>query len=91
IDTVWWLNDERPAMRCRQVGSVGLFGVSYPLPLGEMTAAGLQDWLSTIHDGSLFGVGGRVLWFWGVLLLPVTMVIGVVAARSSGRLAREWK
>lgn len=89
-DIVWWPGEGRPAMRCQQAGSIGPFGVAYHLPSGETTAAGLSDWLSAIHDGSLFGIGGRVLWFWGTLLLPVTMGIGVVAwwrRRAVGQVA----
>ncbi|HSH83993.1 MAG TPA: PepSY-associated TM helix domain-containing protein [Guyparkeria sp.] len=92
IDTIWWLGDGRLAMRCHQAGSIGPFGVAYYLPSGEMTAAGMQDWLSAIHDGSLFGTGGRVLWFWAMLLLPATMVLGVVAwwrRRVVGQAASE--
>lgn len=81
LDTLWWAADGQLRVRCQQSGSIGPFGVSYPRPAGDPGGPTATDWLAALHDGSLFGVGGKVVWFWGTLLLPVTMLVGIVAFR----------
>jgi len=81
LDTVWWRVDGQTSVRCQHSGSIGPFGVTYPRAAGEAGGPAGTDWLAAVHDGSLFGVGGQVVWFWGTLLLPVTMLVGIVAFR----------
>ena len=81
LDTIWWLGDGQANVRCQHSGSIGPFGVNYPRPSGEASGPATTDWLAAVHNGSLFGVGGKVVWFWGTLLLPVTMIVGMVAIR----------
>ncbi len=80
VETVWWRDDGRAVLRCRSPGSVGPFGLTYHAG-GEGTAPGAADWLAAVHTGGLLGVGGTVVWFWGTLMLPVAMALGLLAFR----------
>lgn len=80
IETAWWREDGRAVLRCRSPGSVGPFGVAYYAG-GERSAPGAADWLAAVHTGGLLGVGGAVVWFWGTLMLPVAMALGLLAFR----------
>ena len=88
MDTVWWRDDGRVVVRCRAPGSVGPFGVGYDAGHGAQSGAGMAAWLAAVHTGEVFGVGGRVLWFWGTLLLPLAMWFGLVAFRHRWRIER---
>nr|WP_284047389.1 PepSY-associated TM helix domain-containing protein [Guyparkeria hydrothermalis] len=96
IETVWWREDGRAVLRCRSPGSVGPFGLAYQAG-GERSAPGAADWLAAVHTGGLLGVGGNVVWFWGTLMLPVAMALGLIAfrrrslARPAGRIGRPVK
>jgi len=79
VDTVWWRDQGRVVVRCRDPGSLGPFGVRYDAGHGASSGAGLAEWLAAVHTGTVFGVGGRVLWFWGTLLLPLAMWLGLIA------------
>ncbi len=81
IDTVWWRENGRIAVRCRAPGSIGPFGIGHEAGDGTSSGASGAEWLAAIHTGEVLGIGGRVLWFWGTLLLPVAMLIGLVAFR----------
>ncbi len=80
VETVWWREDGRAVLRCRSPGSVGPFGLAYQAG-GERSAPGTADWLAAAHTGGVLGVGGSVVWFWGTLMLPVAMALGLLAFR----------
>ena len=79
VDMAWWRESGEVTLRCRGSGSIGPFGLTYHGPSGETVGPSWADWLSAAHAGSLFGIGGQVLWFWGTLLLPATMLVGLAA------------
>lgn len=88
IDTIWWRDDGRAVVRCRAPGSFGPFGVGYDAGHGAQSGAGIAAWLTAVHTGEVFGVGGRVLWFWGTLLLPLAMWFGLIAFWHRRRIER---
>lgn len=89
VDTIWWRDDGRVVVRCRAPGSFGPFGVGYDGGDGAQSPAGVAAWLAAVHTGEVFGVGGRVLWFWGTLLLPLAMGFGLVATWRWRRSRRD--
>ncbi|WP_322628572.1 PepSY-associated TM helix domain-containing protein [Halothiobacillus sp.] len=87
IDTIWWRSDGASLARCIAPGSVGPFGQSYQNGAHEPASLSVGDWLEALHTGAVLGIGGRVLWFWGVLMLPFAMLAGLLAWRSRVRKA----
>ena len=79
IDKVWWREDGTTVAQCTAPGSVGPFGQSYRNGSQEPVNLSLGDWLATLHTGIVLGIGGRVIWFWGVLILPIAMLSGLLA------------
>ena len=80
VETVWWRQEGQAGLRCRAPGSIGPFGIVYHAG-GERSPPGAGDWLAAVHTGALLGVGGSVVWFWGTLMLPVAMGLGLLALR----------
>jgi len=80
VETIWWRQDGQAVLRCRAPGSIGPFGIVYQAG-DERSPPGAGDWLAAIHTGALLGVGGSVVWFWGTLMLPVAMGLGLLAFR----------
>ncbi|ANJ67892.1 hypothetical protein A9404_11350 [Halothiobacillus diazotrophicus] len=87
VDLIWWRADGTALARCVAPGSVGPFGRSYRSGPRESAGLSAGDWLAALHTGAIFGIGGRVLWFWGVLLLPFAMLAGLLASRGRARRA----
>ncbi|MHB1229172.1 MAG: hypothetical protein B7Z82_06235 [Halothiobacillus sp. 20-54-6] len=85
VDMVWWRADGTTLARCTAPGSVGPFGQSYRNGAREPTGLSVDDWLAALHTGVVLGIGGRALWFWGVLILPVAMLAGLLAWRKRAR------
>jgi len=88
IDMIWWREDGAALARCIAPGSVGPFGQSYHSGTHEPASLTMGDWLAALHTGALLGIGGRVLWFWGVLMLPLAMLAGLLAWRGRARNAQ---
>lgn len=88
IDTIWWRDEGGVVVRCRAPGSIGPFGIGYDAGHGAQSGAGMAEWLAAVHTGEVFGVGGRVLWFWGTLLLPLAMWFGLIAFWRRRRIER---
>jgi uncharacterized iron-regulated membrane protein len=84
---IWWRSDGAALARCMAPGSVGPFGQSYQSGAHEPASLSIGDWLAALHTGAVLGIGGRVLWFWGVLMLPFAMLAGLLAWRSRVRKA----
>lgn len=85
VDMVWWRADGTTLVRCTAPGSVGPFGQSYRNGAREPANLSVGDWLAALHTGGVLGIGGRALWFWGVLILPVAMLSGLLSWRKRTR------
>ena len=85
INMIWWRADGTTLARCTAPGSVGPFGQSYRSGEREPTSLSMGDWLAALHTGGILGIGGRVLWFWGVLILPIAMLSGLLAWQKRTR------
>ena len=85
IGMIWWRADGTTLAQCTAPGSVGPFGQSYRNGARETIGLSVGDWLAALHTGGILGIGGRVLWFWGVLILPIAMLSGLLAWQKRAR------
>ena len=78
VDMIWWQTDGRSLARCTAPGSFGPFGTRYSNGKQNAISLSFEDWLAAVHTGSVMGIGGRAIWFWSVVLLPVTLLSGLL-------------